>query len=82
MPWVLADGSPSGGPHLHFVIGVWVQQTLSLKPTFKQVVDIVYKAASNQVDFENKVSSLFLFQLFDVKTAIIRNCSPPFLYVH
>ncbi|CAH1454372.1 unnamed protein product [Lactuca virosa] len=51
---VFADGSPSGGPRLSFANGVWVEQTLSLKPSFKQVVDTVYNAASNQVDFQTK----------------------------
>ncbi|XP_023753487.1 serpin-ZX [Lactuca sativa] len=51
---IFADGSPSGGPCLSLANGVWVEQTLSLKPSFKQVVDIVYNAASNQVDFRTK----------------------------
>ncbi|XP_021718729.1 serpin-ZX-like [Chenopodium quinoa] len=51
---VFADGSAAGGPKLSFANGVWVDQTLPLKPTFKQIVDDVYKAASNQVDFLNK----------------------------
>ncbi|KAK9080261.1 hypothetical protein SSX86_001937 [Deinandra increscens subsp. villosa] len=51
---ILADGSPSGGPLLSFANGVWVEKTLALKPSFKQVVDTVYKAACNQVDFRNK----------------------------
>ncbi|KAL2895125.1 Serpin-ZX [Bienertia sinuspersici] len=50
---VFADGSSSGGPKLSFANGVWVDQTLPLKPTFKHVVDDLYKAASNQVDFIN-----------------------------
>ncbi|KAI3673120.1 hypothetical protein L6452_39235 [Arctium lappa] len=58
---VLADGSQSGGPRLCFVNGVWVDQTLPLKPSFKQVVDGVYKAASNQVDFITKVRGDYLF---------------------
>ena len=56
---VFADGTAIGGPKLSFANGVWVDQTLPLKPTFKQVVDNVYKATSNQVDFLNKVSLLF-----------------------
>ncbi|KAK1407530.1 hypothetical protein QVD17_39146 [Tagetes erecta] len=51
---IFADGSPNGGPLLAAANGVWVQKTLSLKPSFKQVVDTVYKAACNQVDFKNK----------------------------
>ncbi|KAL8244292.1 hypothetical protein R6Q59_010550 [Mikania micrantha] len=51
---IFADGSLSGGPRLSFANGVWVDKTLSVKPTFKQVLDTVYKASSNQVDFQNK----------------------------
>ncbi|XP_057532015.1 serpin-ZX-like [Amaranthus tricolor] len=51
---VFADGTAIGGPKLSFANGVWVDQTLPLKPTFKQVVDNVYKATSNQVDFLHK----------------------------
>jgi serpin B len=51
---VFADGGPSGGPRLSFANGVWVDQSLSLKPSFKQVVDTVYKAASSHVDFRTK----------------------------
>lgn len=57
---VFADGSSSGGPLLSFANGVWVDQSLPLKPAFKKTVDNVYKAASNQVDFQNKVAILFL----------------------
>lgn len=51
---VFADGSPSGGPRLSVANGVWVEQTLPLKPSFKQIVDNFYKAASVSVDFQNK----------------------------
>ncbi|EEF52468.1 Protein Z, putative [Ricinus communis] len=49
-----ADGSAAGGPRLSFANGVWVDKALSLKHSFKQVVDNVYKAASNNVDFQTK----------------------------
>lgn len=62
---VLADGGPSGGPKLSFANGVWVDQSLSLKTSFKQVVDTVYKAVSSHVDFQTKVGSLLdKFSLF------------------
>ncbi|KAE9458533.1 hypothetical protein C3L33_09564, partial [Rhododendron williamsianum] len=51
---VFANGSPTGGSKLSFANGVWVDQSLSLKPSFKQVVDTVYKATSNHVDFQTK----------------------------
>lgn len=57
---VFADGSAAGGPRLSFANGVWVDKSLSLKPSFKQVVDTLYKAASDHVDFQTKVS-FFIF---------------------
>ncbi|GKC03052.1 putative serpin-ZX-like protein [Tanacetum coccineum] len=51
---LMADGSSNGGPCLSFANGVWVEKTLSLKPSFKQVLETLYNAASNQVDFQNK----------------------------
>ena len=54
---VLSDGSPAGGPRLSFADGVWVDQSLSLKPSFKQLVNNDYKAALASVDFQTKVKS-------------------------
>ncbi|KAL6982828.1 hypothetical protein U1Q18_016221 [Sarracenia purpurea var. burkii] len=51
---VLADAGRSGGPRLSFANGVWIDQSLTLKPSFKHVVDTVYKSASNHVDFQTK----------------------------
>ncbi|KAK9064602.1 hypothetical protein SSX86_015984 [Deinandra increscens subsp. villosa] len=55
---ILADGGPNGGPLLSFVTGVWVEKTLSIKPSFQQVVDTVYNGACNQADFMNKASEV------------------------
>ncbi|KAF3623130.1 Serpin-ZX [Capsicum annuum] len=55
---VFVDGSPNGGPRLSVANGVWIDQTLPLKPSFKKVVDKVYKAASNSVDFQNKATEV------------------------
>nr|XP_043608837.1 serpin-ZX-like [Erigeron canadensis] len=52
--WVFADGSPHGGPRLAFANGAWVEKTIVLKPSFKQVVETIYNSASNQVDFKHK----------------------------
>jgi serpin B len=61
---VLADGSPSGGPRLSFANGVWVDKSVSaIRPSFKQVVDTVYKASLFQVDFQTKVSATKLNSL-------------------
>ncbi|XP_043694063.1 serpin-ZX-like [Telopea speciosissima] len=55
---VLTDGSQSGGPRLCFVNGVWVDKSFPLKPSFKQIVDNVYKAESMEVDFETKADEV------------------------
>ncbi|XP_044511296.1 serpin-ZX-like isoform X1 [Mangifera indica] len=55
---VFADGSSSGGPSLAFANGVWIDKSLSFKDSFKEVVDNVYKAASNQVDFQTKAAEV------------------------
>ncbi|KAJ7570445.1 hypothetical protein O6H91_01G120200 [Diphasiastrum complanatum] len=51
---VLKNGSKAGGPQLSFVNGIWVEQTLALKPSFKQVVEEQYEAVSNYADFVGK----------------------------
>ncbi|KAK1393809.1 hypothetical protein POM88_012865 [Heracleum sosnowskyi] len=53
---VFADGSGSGGPCLSFANGVWVDESLSLSESFKQVVDGLYKAV--HVDFQTNVALL------------------------
>lgn len=56
---VFANGSLPGGPNLSIANFVWLEQSLSLIPSFKQVLD-TYKACWQQVDFVSKVS-VFLF---------------------
>ncbi|OWM79556.1 hypothetical protein CDL15_Pgr022968 [Punica granatum] len=50
---VFSDGSPAGGPKLSFVNGLWLN--VPLKPSFKQVVDTSYGAATHLVNFRTKV---------------------------
>ncbi|KAF7138637.1 hypothetical protein RHSIM_Rhsim07G0233300 [Rhododendron simsii] len=52
---VFTDGGATGGPKFLFANRVCVDQSLSLEPSFKQVVDTVYKAASNHVYFQTEV---------------------------
>jgi len=61
---VFTDGSPAGGPKLSFANSVWIDKSLTFKPSFQQVVDASYKAATNFADFETKVSSCSLFFCF------------------
>ncbi|XP_020584147.1 serpin-ZXA [Phalaenopsis equestris] len=51
---VLKDGFPLGGPRLAFANGVWVDASLSLKSTFKEVVTSAYKAETKALDFQAK----------------------------
>ncbi|KAK4429067.1 Serpin-ZX [Sesamum alatum] len=51
---LFADGGPLGGPRLTFANGLWVDQSLSLRPSFEDIVRKVYKAASIHVDFRHK----------------------------
>ncbi|KAK8580954.1 hypothetical protein V6N13_144010 [Hibiscus sabdariffa] len=51
---VFADGSPAGGPCLSSANGVWVDKSLPLKPSFEHVMDNVYKADTNHVDFQTE----------------------------
>ncbi|MQL87274.1 hypothetical protein Taro_019820 [Colocasia esculenta] len=52
---VLADGSPVGGPRMSFAGGVWVDQSLHLKPAFKQLAASAFKAEARAADFQSKV---------------------------
>ncbi|KAG9440732.1 hypothetical protein H6P81_020897 [Aristolochia fimbriata] len=51
---ILADGSSRGGPLLSFVNGVWVEKTLPLKPSFKEIASGSYRAEAKEVDFQAK----------------------------
>nr|XP_011460321.1 PREDICTED: serpin-ZX-like [Fragaria vesca subsp. vesca] len=53
-PLVFADGSEHGGPLLSIANGVWIDQSLSIKHSFKNVLETDYKAALKQVDFKNE----------------------------
>ncbi|KAL5705081.1 NADH:ubiquinone reductase (H(+)-translocating) [Ranunculus cassubicifolius] len=51
---VLADGSQVGGPKVSFANGVWIEKSLLIKQSFKEIVENVYKASAKQVDFQTK----------------------------
>ncbi|KAB2615912.1 serpin-ZX-like [Pyrus ussuriensis x Pyrus communis] len=46
VPLIFTDGSTEGGPCLSFANGLWVKDTIPIKPSFKEVVDTAYKALS------------------------------------
>ncbi|XP_039116973.1 serpin-ZXA-like isoform X2 [Dioscorea cayenensis subsp. rotundata] len=55
---VLSDASASGGPRVVFSNGVWVDGSVSLKPSFKQIVSGTYKAEAKAVDFQSKADQV------------------------
>ncbi|KAK1395727.1 Serpin-ZX [Heracleum sosnowskyi] len=55
---IFANGSLPGGPSLSIANFVWLEQSLFLKPSFKQVLDTIYKASCQQVDFMNKAEEV------------------------
>ncbi|KAF5729094.1 putative Protein Z [Tripterygium wilfordii] len=51
---ILFDGTSIGGPCLCFSNGVWIDKSVTLKPSVKHVVDNFYKAALELVDFRTE----------------------------
>ncbi|XP_058783180.1 serpin-ZX-like [Vicia villosa] len=78
--YVLADNSSAGGPLVSFVNGVWVQQSSSLKPSFKKSVSTDFKAAIASVDFITKAHEVAkevnLWAEKETK-GLIKNLLPP-----
>ncbi|KAG6538972.1 serpin-ZXA-like [Zingiber officinale] len=55
---VLADGSPSGGPRVSFANGVFVDSSVTLKPSFNDIVANAFKAEVKAVDFRTKADAV------------------------
>ncbi|XP_039116924.1 serpin-ZXA-like [Dioscorea cayenensis subsp. rotundata] len=55
---VLSDASASGGPRIVFSNGVWVDRSVSLKPSFKQIASETYKAEAKTVDFQSNADQV------------------------
>ncbi|KAL3617795.1 hypothetical protein CASFOL_038116 [Castilleja foliolosa] len=55
---VLADGAPLGGPRLSFANGVWFDQSLTLKPAYKEIVESDFRSALNRVDFQSQADDV------------------------
>ncbi|CAE5962235.1 unnamed protein product [Arabidopsis arenosa] len=51
---VLVDGSESGGPKIAAVNGAWMEQSLPVDPSMKDLFENFFKAAFAQVDFRFK----------------------------
>uniref|UniRef100_A0A453HEU5 Serpin domain-containing protein n=1 Tax=Aegilops tauschii subsp. strangulata TaxID=200361 RepID=A0A453HEU5_AEGTS len=52
---VLADASAKGGPRVAFANGLFVDTSMPLKSSFKEVAVGKYKAETHSVDFQTKV---------------------------
>ncbi|KEH22516.1 serpin-like protein [Medicago truncatula] len=77
---VLSDGAPAGGPCLSYVNGVWVEQTIPLQPSFKQLMNTDFKAAFAAVDFVNKANEVgeeVNFWAEKETKGLIKNLLPP-----
>ncbi|KAF3580963.1 hypothetical protein DY000_02035321 [Brassica cretica] len=51
---ILADSTASGGPTISAANGVWIDKSLSVETSFKDLIENSYKAAFNLVDFRTK----------------------------
>lgn len=52
---VFDNGSSSDGLSLLFANGVWLDKSLSMKPYFNHVVEAVFMAVPDQLDFQSQV---------------------------
>ncbi|KAM0937411.1 putative Serpin family protein [Dioscorea sansibarensis] len=55
---VLADASVSGGARVVSSNGVWFDGSVSLRPSFKQIVSETYKAEAKAVDFQSNADQV------------------------
>ncbi|XP_009132579.1 probable non-inhibitory serpin-Z5 [Brassica rapa] len=55
---VLADGSASGGPKISNVNGVWMEQSLGVDPSSKDLFENFFKATCALVDFRFKAEEV------------------------
>ncbi|CAD5320446.1 unnamed protein product [Arabidopsis thaliana] len=55
---VLADSTASGGPTISAANGFWIEKTLYVKPSFKDLLLYSYKATFNRVDFRTKADEV------------------------
>ncbi|CAH8300014.1 unnamed protein product [Eruca vesicaria subsp. sativa] len=80
---ILADRTASGGPTISTANGVWIDKTLSVETSFKDLIENSYKAAFNLVDFRTKadevaeeVNEWVKNQTRGLITDLIRSVSP------
>ncbi|XP_023637553.1 probable non-inhibitory serpin-Z5 isoform X2 [Capsella rubella] len=56
--FVLVDGRKKGGPKIAVVNGVWMEQSLPVSPSLKDIFENFFKAAFEQVDFRTKAEQV------------------------
>lgn len=52
---ILVDGSEKGGPVISAANGIWLDKSLSVEPSFMELLKNSYRATFNSVDFRTKV---------------------------
>ncbi|CAH8256149.1 unnamed protein product [Arabidopsis lyrata] len=57
---VLVDGSKKGGPKIAVVNGVWMEKSLFINPSSKDLFKKFFKAAFAQVDFRSKAEEVLM----------------------
>ncbi|XP_020884644.1 serpin-ZX [Arabidopsis lyrata subsp. lyrata] len=55
---ILVDGSEKGGLVISAANGVWLEKSLSVEPSFKELLKNFYSVAFNSVDFRTKASQV------------------------
>lgn len=66
----LADGSERNDLSLSTANGAWIDKSLPLKLSFKELLENSYKATCSQVDFFNKVTLLSSLQWFFIQNKL------------
>ncbi|XXG55719.1 hypothetical protein AAC387_Pa03g3322 [Persea americana] len=55
---ISVDGKQKGGPCLAFINGMWVEKSVSLKPSFKETMNAIYRAEAKAADFQTKANEV------------------------
>ncbi|CAH8348846.1 unnamed protein product [Eruca vesicaria subsp. sativa] len=58
VPIVFADRSANGGPKISSLNGVWIEKTLPIDPSFKDLFENVFKAVFGRVDFRSQAEQV------------------------
>ncbi|XP_057427900.1 serpin-ZX-like isoform X2 [Lotus japonicus] len=74
---VLSDAAPAGGPRLCFANSVWVEKSLPVNHSFKQVMNTDYKATLTSVDFCTKVAREVNLWAEKETKGLIKDLLPP-----